>query len=176
MKTTSLNNLIQQCTLSKGKCAALAEAAAVCLESQNHQSGVSLQIKGDYTDTIGLVWEPIDLKTRQSWQNLSESVEEAAYGLAIITIWEITPYKVIKQGFKGSGFDYWLSKKQQTNIFPFQETARLEVSGILNGSTGQINQRLKEKLQQTKKSDNLDIPAFVIIAEFSKPIIKIKKR
>jgi len=175
LKTTTLNNLIDQCTLSKGKCAALAEAAAVCLESQKHTSGIKLSIEGDYTDNISITWDAIDLKTRQSWQNLSESVEEAAYGLAIIVIWELTSYKIIKQSFKGSGFDYWLSKKQE-DIFPFQETARLEVSGILHGTTSQINQRLKEKLEQTKKSDNLDISAFVIIAEFSRPIIKIKQR
>ena len=66
-----------------------------------------------------------------------------------------------------------------TNIsfdFPFQETARLEVSGILKGTKSQINQRLKEKLEQTEKSDNLKLPAFVIIAEFSAPLVKIKKR
>jgi len=175
LKTTTLNTLIEQCTLSAGKCAALAEAASVCLESQQHLSGVELQITGDYKEIIVLNWNKVDLKTRQTWQNLTESVEDAAYGLAILVIWKITPYKIIKQSFKGSGFDYWLGHKKQID-FPFQETARLEVSGILKGTKSQINQRLKEKLEQTEKSDNLKLPAFVIIAEFSAPLVKIKKR
>jgi hypothetical protein len=32
-----------------------------------------------------------------------------------------------------------------------QGQARLKVSGILKGSKGQVNQRLKEKMEQTKK-------------------------
>ncbi len=39
-----------------------------------------------------------------------------------------------------------------------------------------INQRLKEKVEQTKKSDNFNIPAFIVVVEFSQPIIKVKKR
>ena len=175
MKTISLNTLVSLCTLSSGKCAALAEAASVCLESQHHQSATTLKVTGTYTDNFSLSWKKIDLKVRQSWQNLTESVEEAAYGLAIVTIWQLTPYKIIKQSFKGSGFDYWLGEKD-TSDDPFKEKARLEVSGILNGTKGQINQRLKEKLQQTEKSDNFKLPVIVIIAEFGTPQIKIQER
>ena len=60
--------------------------------------------------------------------------------------------------------------------FGFQQMYRLEVSGILKGSKGQINQRLKEKVEQTKKSDNLNLPAYVVIVEFSQPLVNIRKR
>jgi len=145
------------------------------LESQNHESSTLLKVTETYQTKFLIKWNKIDLKVRRTWQNLSESVEEAAYGLAIIGIWQCTPYRIIKQSFKGSGFDYWLGEKE-TKDDPFKEMARLEVSGILNGTQTQINQRLKEKLQQTEKSDNFNLPVFVIIAEFGTPQIKIQKR
>jgi len=86
----------------------------------------------------------------------------------------LTNLKVIRRSPKETGFDYWLGKKDDN--FPFQEKARLEVSGILKGSISQINQRLKEKMEQTKQSDDLNLPAYVIIVEFSTPICKIAIR
>jgi hypothetical protein len=34
-----------------------------------------------------------------------------------------------------------------------------------------INQRLKEKVEQTKKSDNLNLPAYIVVVEFSHHLI-----
>ncbi|MEZ4887288.1 MAG: hypothetical protein R3E32_21330 [Chitinophagales bacterium] len=50
----------------------------------------------------------------------------------------------------------------------------MAILGILKGTNAQINQRLKEKLEQTKKSDALNLPAYVVVVEFSKPICKIR--
>ncbi len=170
----NLTQLTKQCTLSPAKCASFVEAASVCLESQNHQPGIELQISGDIKAAFKLFWAKVDPLATFSWQNLEESVEDGAYGIAISTLWELTDYRVIRQSYKGSGFDYWLGEKDED--YPFQEKARLEVSGILKGKTGQINQRLKEKLKQTKKSNILKQPVFVVIVEFSNPIVKIIQR
>ncbi|MEN0051361.1 MAG: hypothetical protein AAF806_30125 [Bacteroidota bacterium] len=150
----------------------MTEAATVCLESQGHRSSTLLNIEGTLSEQFSLSWEDIGLKVRRSWNNLNEAVEDAAYGLAVLAIWELTDYQVAKQSFKGSGFDYWLGEKNFEDK-PFLEKAKLEVSGILNGTTAQINQRLKEKIEQTKRSSNLKLPTFVFIVEFSNPTIKI---
>ena len=84
-----------------------------------------------------------------------------------------TIYHLRKQSQKRTGFDYWLGEGKEEGV---QGLARLEVSGILRGTKGQINQRLKEKMRQTQKSDNLKIPAYIVIVDFSQPIMKIKKR
>ncbi|MEM6699495.1 MAG: hypothetical protein AAF599_13925, partial [Bacteroidota bacterium] len=131
-----------------------------------------LNIEGTLSEQFSLSWEDIGLKVRRSWNNLNEAVEDAAYGLAVLAIWELTDYQVAKQSFKGSRFDYWLGEKNFEDE-PFLEKAKLEVSGILNGTTAQINQRLKEKIEQTKRSSNLKLPTFVFIVEFSNPTIKI---
>jgi len=169
----NLTDLVSYCTLSPIRCAAFAEAASVCLESQEHQSGTRISVSGNYNTGFYLTWTTLDDNTKSSYI-LEEAVEDGAYGLAILVIRQLTPYKVIKQSFRGTGFDYWLG--EHDDFPPFQEKARLEVSGILKGTKSQVNQRLKEKLIQTRKSDNFNLPAYVIIIEFSNPQIKIKKR
>ena len=86
----------------------------------------------------------------------------------------LTDYQVIQRSPKTTGFDYWLGEKGQS--YPFQKKARLEVSGILKGTNAQVNRRLKEKFNQVKKSDITDLPAVVVIVEFSQPICKIAIR
>lgn len=79
---------------------------------------------------------------------------------------------MIRRSPKLTGFDYWLGDKESD--YPFQDKARLEISGILKGTKSQINQRLNEKLKQTKRTDHLNLPALVVIVEFSRPLAKIK--
>ena len=169
----NLTDLVSYCTLSPIRCAAFAEAASVCLESQEHQSGTRISVSGNYNTGFYLTWTTLDDNTKSSYI-LEEAVEDGAYGLAILVIRQLTPYKVIKQSFRGTGFDYWLG--EHDDFPPFQEKARLEVSGILKGTAGQLNWRMNEKIKQTTKSDGTKKPAFIAIVEFSQPICKIIKR
>ena len=81
---------------------------------------------------------------------------------------------MIRRSPKKTGFDYWLGNKKDD--YPFQDKARLEVSGILKGNNSIINQRLKEKKKQTMISDSLKLPAYIIVVEFSNPLCKTAKR
>jgi hypothetical protein len=58
----------------------------------------------------------------------------------------------------------------------FQAKARLEVSGILRGSTKRINTRLKARLEKTMRSDDLTLKAYVVIVEFGAPQAKVAER
>src|SRR3712207_8300795 len=49
----------------------------------------------------------------------------------------------------------------------FQDAARLEVSGILNGSASAIQLRARMKVHQTIPSDGL-LPAHIVVVEFGK--------
>ncbi len=151
-----------------------AETASVCLENQNHKKGVEIEVSGDVSAKVQLEWEDVDQQIRDNWRDLQEATEYGATCLAILLVQILTDYKVIRRSPKRTGFDYWLGEKKDT--FPFQEKARLEISGILKGTNAQINQRLKEKLEQTKKSDALNLPAYVVVVEFSKPVCKIAIR
>lgn len=155
-------------------CGAYAEAAAVCLENQEHKNGVVFFIQADNETNTQLNWLKIDQKIRDNWLDLQEATEYGAICLAIWAIHKTTDYKVIRRSPKLTGFDYWLGEKDSK--YPFQDIARLEISGILKGTKGQINQRLKEKVKQTNKSDDLNLPAIAIVIEFSHPLAKIKSK
>jgi hypothetical protein len=72
---------------------------------------------------------------------------------------------VIERSWKGTGFDYWIGRRQG---LLFQDKARLEVSGILSGDQTNISTRVRQKVQQTKRSDGL-LPAYIAIIEFGRP-------
>lgn len=168
-KTSDLNHLHELCKLTPVRCAYFGEAACVCLERKGHASGVRLKMIGDFEGEIILKWNKLDPTVFESWINLEETVEDAAYGLAITMVSMNTPYEIIKQSAKGSNVDFWCAEKN--GDYPFQNAVRLEVSGILHGSMGQINFRLKEKKIQ---AENGEVPYLVLVAEFSRPLVKSK--
>ncbi len=171
-KTVKLNDLDKCCKLSKARCDSFGEAAAVCLEKFGHFSGIELKIFGDHTGTAILYWDELNQKSYDSWLNLEEAVEDAAYGIAMLVVWNLTPFQIIRQSRKGSKVDFWCCEKESN--FLFQNSIKLEVSGILKGSIGQVNYRIKQKLRRAIENKDEEATIIVVIAEFSKPIAKTK--
>jgi len=91
---------------------------------------------------------------------------------------ELTEYEVIQQAIIGTGFDYWLGFKESNKNYNEDNflNARLELSGINNDKIGVVNARVREKIKQTKVSDYLNIPAYIIVTEFGQPISIFIKR
>jgi hypothetical protein len=108
-----------------------------------------------------------------AWDNEDETIEFAACAIAILLILKLTPYTIVRRARKGEGVDYWLSDKNAE--YPFQETARLEVSGILKGSPGMIKARVTQKKNQTRPTDGAT-PAYIIVVEFSKPVSHMEQK
>lgn len=173
IENINVHSLQNASYLSIIKCADFSEAAAVCLSFHNHQFGKLLSIKGDFDREFNLFWEEVTQQMKDTRNDMGYTVESGAYCLAMLVVEKLTNLKVTKQSQKRTGFDYWLGESQNIG---FQDLARLEVSGILNGNIGQINRRLKEKIEQTKKSDKLNLPAYVAVVEFGRPLVKIKIR
>jgi len=148
----------------------IADAAMVCLDNQKHKSGIILKINGSLNGDIILLWsDELTSQIKDTWNDLEETTEYGATYAAIIIVYFFTPLKVIKRSVKGTGFDYWLSEKED-EVYPFQEKARLEISGILKeNKSGQIKSRVKEKIKQTEQSNNLKLPAYIVVVEFSTP-------
>ncbi len=88
---------------------------------------------------------------------------------------KLTPYTVIERSRKGTGFDYWLSTKDETDALPFQNKVRLEVSGIRRGNDSRVRARVKQKIEQTNPSDGV-LPAYIIVIEFSRPLSFITEK
>ncbi len=174
IETINIYDLHRETLLSAGLCASLAEAAAVCLDYHQHQQGILVKVEGDLQAEFHLIWEQVTDRMRESRAEMHSTTEDGAMCLAIMIIQRLTPYEVRKQAIKSTGIDFLLGNKKE--IATFEYLARLEVSGILAGTKSQINNRMKQKIKQSMQSDELCIPAYVVIVEFSVPTIKIVKR
>lgn len=155
--------------------AALAEACAICLSDQGHQSGTILTVQGDFSSTLALIYPDVTDQMRRCWNDQEYTTEQAAYGVALLLVQQLTDFTVVERSRRGTGFDYWLGTASELSTQPFQKTARLEISGIRQGNQQQIRARVKLKLEQVKPTDNL-APAYIAVIEFSQPIAQVVKR
>lgn len=153
----------------------LAEAAAVCLDSQDHKNGVQLRMSGEFSALHPLIWEKVTDQMRRSYADEQVATEHGAYGIAVLIIDRHAGLKVVERSRKGTGFDLWLGTEDRHGPY-FQNKARLEVSGIRTGNDSQLRRRVKEKLQQTTVSDKMKLPAFVAVTEFGTPRTEVVKK
>lgn len=148
---------------------AIAQAAAVALDEQHHRSPTDLHVFGDFHDRYNLAWPPVNDQMRRCWNDREETTEQGAYAVAIPLVQKLTGLAVLERSRKGTRFDYWLGPAAE---LPFQEKARLEVSGIRNGSRSDVDGRANEKLRQIGRS-TVSLPGYVIVVEFGAPLAKV---
>jgi hypothetical protein len=156
--------------------ASLAEAAAVCLDSQGHRSGVEILVEGDFSGCFRMNWAAaVTAQMRRCWNDAEYATEQGAYGLAFLIVQQLTAYTVIERSIKGTGFDYWLGEVSPNTVLSFERKVRLEVSGILQGQESRIRARVKEKVQQTQQYGSR-LPAYVVVIEFGQPQARMVQR
>jgi hypothetical protein len=152
------------------------EAAAVCLEEQEHRDCVSLKIDGRQGCELEIHWQAIDATARRFNADQEVATEYGAYGIAALIIPFLTGLTVIERSIKSRefGFDFWLGSINDLEPL-FQQKARLEVSGIRRGSKSLIQSRVNIKLRQIAPSDAL-APGYVCVVEFSTPRSRIVEK
>ncbi len=159
----------------------MAQAAIICFEDCRHSSGVKLVVEGNVRADPNIHWKPLrnPEQARRSWDP-EDATEAGACGVAVLLIDGFTEYTIGERAMKwlgsrrGSGFDYWLYEKESSSDRGSPDPlslgdARLEVSGIRKGDSTRLNARVTQKTDQTKQSDYLGIPAYVIVVEFGTP-------
>jgi hypothetical protein len=166
----SLESLLEVRGVSENWAKFLHEAAAVCLAHHAHETGKELKVDGKFRTSFYISWQKVESKDLPMWRDMQTTVENGAYGIAILLIIKLTDYESVERAVKGNGFDYWLGYNSDL----FQRSARLEVSGILEGGQSEINARAQKKIQQTIRSDNIGLPAYIVIVEFSIPKSNIR--
>lgn len=158
--------------LSAKKGASMAEAASVCLDENSHVPIKKYLVEGDYTEQFDLDWQKPDEQIKNTWNDLQEATEEGACCLAILVLKELTGDLVLKRSAKGTGVDYYVGNRKDAL---FQNTARLEVSGILKGDDLIIQKRIKQKMKQTQRTASTGLPAIIAVTDFSQPKTEIVK-
>lgn len=151
----------------------IAEAAGVCLESQNHARGVLLRTNSG--NEYDLDWPEISEQAVSTWAEEEKATELGAEAVSALLAKRETDHAGIRRSRRGSGFDYWLG--DDSSGFAFQERARLEISGIRSGDDHQVRRRVQQKLRQTMNSESTtSLPAIAIVVEFGRPLAEIGKR
>ena len=147
------------------------ECCVVCLNSQNHKTGVFLK-KEPYKSNLVepdfiLSWQ---LELTDVLQNTHTDVNRTTdYGamcLSLLLADTLLAEKGIWQSSRsGQGVDFWL-----INPVTLQSILRVEISGIRKQTaTNPISTRVKKKMKQTDQSDNSNAIAYISIVEFSQP-------
>lgn len=150
----------------------LAQAGAVCMESQQHEAGVDLYVTLRKTARHPLRWEPPDGQALRTWRNEIDATENGAAGVALLAARRLLGYVTTSRSRHGTGFDYWLGKDIDGD--PIQDEVRLEVSGIRQGSCADIDRRVRQKLNQMNRGKST-VSGYVIVVEFGRPKAKIAK-
>src|SRR5579864_6085092 len=149
----------------------LANAAAVCLDCNKHASGVRLTVSGEYRRQIEVCWDGPTEQVRRSYADLQEATELGAAGVAIAALNRFAGFVVMQRSRKGTGFDYWISRKDVASGPLFQNCAPLEVSGILNGDDAELQRRVRIKKDQISVANTRD--GKVAVVEFGAPRTRI---
>jgi len=95
---TTLAHAVPALTMHLGT--VLAEAAAVCLESNEHPQGVPLSVRGESSERFGLTWRPMTDTMRRAYNN-EDGTEIGACGVAILLVREISGMAVIERSARG---------------------------------------------------------------------------
>lgn len=145
------------------------QACTVCLENSNHLSGITVPVTGIQPINVTLSWTSIvNDQIKRNWTDSDEATEYGATAIAILISSKMSSHNCIERSSKGLGFDYWLGDEDSLGLF--QRKAKLEISGILKESpTNTLENRVKGKETQTKKSAYLNMNAHICVTEFSNP-------
>ena len=151
--------------VSLGPSESYSEAASVCLD-RHHVSPADLTIdRGDLTLEAIAEWETPSERTKRSWANETDRTESGAYGLALAAI-EITDDLVaVGRAENGTGADYYLGPANGS-FEDFEQCFRLEVSGVDQGGSSTLKNRLRQKKEQALAGKS-NLPAIAAVVGFS---------
>jgi len=150
------------------------QSCIVCLDNQGHHSRVELEVVyGEQRETVEIRWTgEVTGELRKAYGDLVRATDNGAVALALLLIREFTEYTTVEQAAIGTTIDYYLSAKPPNSTLIFNNTARLEVSGILwESKTNTVDSRVKSKLERLKADNGL--PTFIVVVEFSQPWTKM---
>ena len=165
------------------------EAIMMCFEHHGHESSLHPMVSDldrEALVKLEITWTGQNSKSdcarrsriRRSFGDARNAAETAAEGFAQLLIPEMTGFVLLERSNIGSGVDYWLTKKKDAADYDFaNRETRLEVSGTVSQELlSRVEYIVREKLEQTKRSDFTGLPAHVIVAEFGRPIIYLEAR
>ncbi len=169
-----LQNLVR---LPAGKAGMYIEACVWCMDQNGHPNGIELNLDFNKKTYVYPVYWPenkIDIKKVRNHYNIDDALPFGTEAIAFFISMTHSGFDGLQRSTRKTGIDYWLGNKGGDPNLPFQNSGRLEISGILKESeTNTIDKRIKEKLTQTKQSEKTSLPVFVVVVAFDRPHAKM---
>ncbi len=149
----------------------------VCFDENGHGSGVPMLVScGDESAvTYRIEWNGNLTNQHRKNHKQPQATEYAACGIALLLVPEVTEYTAVEMSAIGTTVDYYLKKPERADdLLIFNDSARLEVSGILREpSSGAVARRVKEKMDRLKPDPNGSMLTFIVVVEFSRPFCRV---
>ena len=144
---------------------AYAEAACVCLD-RHHAPDVDFAVEDTGKSSIAKAsWaSPVDARVLSAWNNVTDTTENGAYGLALAAVECSRGLVAIRRAETLTGADYYVNTPDAP-VDDLEASFRLEVSGMESGDETAIKARLRQKIAQTEKSKS-NLPALVWVVAF----------
>lgn len=157
--------------LTSAMAAAFYEAASVCFD-RHHSKPSQIDVYFDDSRTITLIADWLDISPTmvRTYANTIDTTEWGAYGVSFAAIeWE--GLVAIHRAETMSGADFYVAP-EGSDPDDLENAVRLEVSGTDAGTRSTCRQRLKAKVDQTKKAKH-SVPAIASVVGFSEKIVLV---
>ena len=172
-----LGNLKNLVRLPSGKASMYVEACVWCMDQNDHQNGIELDLiinKKTYVYPIYWPEDNIEIEKIRNHYNIDDALPFGTEAIAFFVCITHTEYDDLQRSIRKTGIDYWLGYKNADPNLPFQDSGRLEISGILKeNDKNTVEHRVKEKLKQSSQSDNTTLPVYVVVVAFDRPYAKL---
>ena len=151
------------------------QAIVMCMSEHQHDTGVPCEIWNleELLSDAEIVWaEPYTSRLERLFGSASNAAELAGEGIAFLTILAMTDYTIIERSNIGTGIDFWLGFVVDETEEIVQRGARLEVKGRTRiNSDSELRSQVQKAMRQTVLSVSTNMPVYVILTEFSRPVV-----
>jgi hypothetical protein len=149
------------------------EAASVCL-NRHHSPPKTFSIDSEAGSLTGSVtWAPQPKAVIVAWANNDDATRDGAYAVSLAAVEAHDGLIAIRRAENKTGADYFLVA-QDAPEDDFENSYRLEVSGIDRGLSPEIRQRVAQKKQQTRRGQS-NLPALVAVVGFRAAVIALER-
>ena len=145
------------------------EAASVCLQ-RHHEAPTSFHLENGSAESQATVnWLPASPSLSAAYANTIDATEAGAYGICLAAVELLRDLVAVHRAETLTGADYYIAPKG-TAVSDLENAYRFEISGLDQGRRSQCDQRLRSKVEQTRRGSSF-MRAIAGVAGFEQKVI-----
>lgn len=149
------------------------ESAAVCL-NRHHDSPVEVSVAyGTKKNAYCVEFQKPDSRILNAYANDIDATELGAYGICLAAVEAEERLVAVRRAETLTGAD-WYVAPIGTTPQDLEDCYRLEVSGLDAGNQREVQARLRQKVEQTRRGAS-NLPAIASVVGFKELAIAIQK-